>query len=260
MLTIGRLASYAGVTVRAIHHYHHRGLLPEPARDASGYRRYDAASVAALLRIRALTDAGVPLAQVNDLLDAEPAQFEAALTDIDRRLRAEIRAKHDHRRRIAQLAAGDNLALPPEAVDYLDHLRKLGLPDQMIDLERNAWILVAAQMPEQMPTLMALKRAQLDNPAVINLYDELLNTIDWQPDDPRVPALADRLAALLDAVTEEEAENDYEQFDIIDDELVDLLDSVFLNALPISRRLLTLLEDRGWTGWTRLERADTPLT
>ena len=37
MLTISQLASYAGVTVRAVRHYHVKGLLPEPDRDSSGY-------------------------------------------------------------------------------------------------------------------------------------------------------------------------------------------------------------------------------
>lgn len=40
----------------------------------------------------------------------------------------------------------------------------------------------------------------------------------------------------------------------LDDELVTLLDEVFLNAVPVARRLLGLLEERGWTGWTRIER------
>jgi DNA-binding transcriptional MerR regulator len=39
-ITIGQLADYAGVTIKAVRHYHKRGLLEEPARDASGYRRY----------------------------------------------------------------------------------------------------------------------------------------------------------------------------------------------------------------------------
>ena len=30
MLTISQLAAYAGVTVRAVRHYHSKGLLPEP--------------------------------------------------------------------------------------------------------------------------------------------------------------------------------------------------------------------------------------
>ena len=52
MLTISQLASYTGVTVRAVRHYHQIGLLPEPERDASGYRRYSATAVVSLIRIQ----------------------------------------------------------------------------------------------------------------------------------------------------------------------------------------------------------------
>ena len=112
MLTIGRLASYAGVTIRAVRHYHQIGLLPEPERDASGYRTYDAAAVVRLVRIRTLAEAGVPLARVRELLDADPETFAAATTEIDRQLRAQIRALQEHRRRIAQLGSR-RLAGPP---------------------------------------------------------------------------------------------------------------------------------------------------
>jgi hypothetical protein len=40
----------------------------------------------------------------------------------------------------------------------------------------------------------------------------------------------------------------------LDHELIALLDEVFVNAVPYARRLLQLLEERGWTGWTHLER------
>ena len=98
MLTISQLASYAGVTVRAVRHYHAKGLLPEPERDHSGYRRYDAAAVVELIRIRTLAEAGVPLSRVRELLAAGGAEFAAAVEDIDRRLRAEIRERQRHRR------------------------------------------------------------------------------------------------------------------------------------------------------------------
>ena len=97
MLTIGQLASYAGVTVRAVRHYHPRGLLPEPERDNSGYRSYDAAAVVELIRIRTLAEAGVPLARVRELLDADPETFAAATAEIDRQLRAQIRELPAHR-------------------------------------------------------------------------------------------------------------------------------------------------------------------
>jgi len=251
VLTIGQLASYAGVTVRAVRHYHAKALLPEPERDRSGYRRYDAHAVVELIRIRTLAEAGVPLARVRELLAAGDEEFNVAVADIDRRLRAEIRERQRHRERIAQLAAGDSLALPPEAVAYLDRLRGLGLPEPMIEGERDAWILVAAQLPEQMSFYMTLKQQQLDDPATVELYRDLADAIAWQADDPRLVAVRDRLVALLDAADAEGWESHDEQ---MTDELAELLDSVFLDSMPIAPRLLELLEERGWRGWTKLER------
>lgn len=138
MLTISQLASYAGVTVRAVRHYHAKGLLPEPERDHSGYRRYGAAAVVELIRIRTLAEAGVPLARVRELLAAGDAEFAASVEDIDRRRRAEIRERQRHRERIGQLTAGDSLALPPEVVAYLDRMRELGFRPRLIDIERDS--------------------------------------------------------------------------------------------------------------------------
>ena len=254
MLTISQLASYAGVTVRAVRHYHARGLLPEPERDHSGYRRYDARAVVELIKIRTLADAGVPLSRVQELLAADEDEFAAAVGDIDRRLRVEILERRHHRERIAQLAAGDSLALPPEAVAYLDQLRKLDLPERMIELERDAWILVAAELPEQMPILMSFKSGQIDHPAVIKMYRDLAEALEWERGDPRLEALADHLVDIFEAG--EEAAEGHGDFAVSDD-LAALLDSVFLNAAPYSHRLLALLEQRGWTGWTNVQRVDS---
>src|SRR5919112_1157289 len=122
MLTISQLAAYAGVTVRTVRHYHQIGLLPEPERDHSGYRSYDASAVVQLIRIRTLADAGVPLARVQELLDAGPEAFAHGVEEIDRKLRADIRRLQDNRPRIARLAAGEQLALPRKIIDYLDRL------------------------------------------------------------------------------------------------------------------------------------------
>lgn len=256
MLTISQLATYADVTVRAVRHYHAKGLLPEPDRDHSGYRRYDAHAVVELIKIRTLADAGVPLARVRELLAADDAEFSAAVAEIDVRLRAEIRERQRHRERIAQLAAGDSLALPPEAVAYIDRLRGLGLPELMIAGERDSWILVAAQLPEHMPLFMKMKQQQLDDEGTIELYRDLAQAILWAPDDPRAVALAERLLTLLEADVErwEGTEGWQEQDDMMPDELAALLDSVFLSSVPIAPRLLETLEQHGWRGWTKMER------
>lgn len=249
MLTIGQLASYAGVTVRAVRHYHATGLLPEPERDHSGYRRYDAAAVVELVRIRTLAEAGVPLSRVRELLSAGEAEFATAVEEIDRRLRAEIRERERHRERIAQLAAGDSLALPTDAVAYLDRLRAVGVPEIMVEAERDAWILVAAQLPDRMSFYMEMKGQQLDDPSVQELYRDLVEVIEWSADDPRLAGVADRLAAQFEQVPDEAWEEE-----ALPDDLAVLLDSVFLTSVPCAARLLALLEERGYTGWTNIRR------
>ena len=252
MLTISQLASYAGVTVRAVRHYHAKGLLPEPGRDRSGYRRYDAAAVVELIRIRILADAGVPLSRVRELLAADEQEFAAAVADIDRRLRAEVRELQRHRQRIARLASGDSLALPPEAVAYLDRLRAVGVPEIMVEAERDAWILVVAQLPDRMPFYMEMKDQQLDDPAVRELYRDLAEVIGWTVDDPRLNGVADRLVAQFDQVPDEAWEQE-----ALPDDLAGLLDAVFLASVPCAEQLLALLEERGYTGWTNIRRIST---
>lgn len=254
MLTISQLASYAGVTVRAVRHYHARGLLPEPERDRSGYRRYGAAAVVELIRIRTLAEAGVPLSRVRELLAAGEGEFTAAVADVDRRLRAEIRERQRHRERIAQLAAGDSLALPPEVVGYLDRMRTLGFPERLVEIERDSWILMAAQMPDAVPALMAVKHAQIEHETLRRLYLDVGDLADCAPDDPRLPALADRVAAFIEAVAAE-AEG-VEDVHPVSDELVTLLDAAFVESFPCAPRLFGLLEERGWTGWTAIRRID----
>ena len=69
--------------------------------------------------------------------------------------------------------------------------------------------------------------------------------------------IADRLVAMMEKDAEQWSEDQLDSF-TLDDELVALLDEVFVNAVPVAPRLLRLLEERGWTGWTKLERVNPP--
>lgn len=140
MLTIGQLADYVGVTQRAIRHYHRLGLLPEPGRDHSGYRRYDGQAVVDLTRIRTLAEAGVPLSRVKELQDAPPAETRTALDEIDHELGRRIRDLQGNRRRLRRLASGD--PLDPAVQAYLDKVRTLGVSERMVRLERDGWVLM----------------------------------------------------------------------------------------------------------------------
>jgi DNA-binding transcriptional MerR regulator len=254
MLTIGELASYAGVTVRAVRHYHAKGLLPEPERDHSGYRRYDAGAVVELIKIRTLAEAGVPLARVRELLQADGEEFTAAVADIDERLRAEIRERQRHRERIARLAAGDNLALPPEVVEFLDRLRALGVDERIVEVERDGWIPLAAQSPERVAQWMARKREQIADPQLVDFYLTLGQALD-RTDDPRLVELADEMAAYITQLADEQGEDYVDDADI-EPPFVELMDTLAFDTAPPARRLTELLRKRGWTGWTKLERVD----
>ncbi|WP_194818793.1 MerR family transcriptional regulator [Nocardia sp. XZ_19_385] len=256
MMTIGELASYAGVTVRAIRHYHAKGLLPEPERDHSGYRRYDAAAVVELIKIRTLAAAGVPLARVRDLLRADPQEFATAISEIDQRLCAEIEERRRHRERIAHLAAGDSLALPTAVVDFLDHLRSLGVDERIVEVERDGWIPLAAHAPDRIPELIARKREQITHPQLIDFYRTLSHAINQTDDTATLIALADKTAAYLTQLADGQAE-DYLGGGI-EPALATLLDALAFDTWPSARHLVDLLHTRGWTGWTKLERVAAP--
>jgi DNA-binding transcriptional MerR regulator len=253
VLTIGQLAAYAGVTIRAVRHYHQVGLLPEPERDGSGYRTYGAEAVVRLIRIRTLRDAGVPLTRVQELLDADAETFAAAVVDIDRQLRADIRELQAHRRRIAQLAAGDSLALPEEAVDYLDRLRATGAPAELVDAERDAWILVAARWPEAMPEMMADKIAQLSDPRTLRLYQLFGQMVEGGEDDELLTETADLLVTMFEEAEATGTLNRQSE-ELADEGFVALVDS-FADGHQMVERLRKLLAERGWTGWTVVEKA-----
>lgn len=191
MLTIGQLADYVGVTVRAVRHYHQRGLLPEPERDASGYRRYDSGAVISLIRIKALADAGVPLARIRELLAAGPAEFAGAVAEIDKAMAGRIRALQAQRHRIAQLVAGDRLFVPAEIADLFDRIRGLGISPQQMQIERDAWILLAARFPGQAREWARDKLAALADPEFQDLYRAYYEASGWDPADPRLDEVAD---------------------------------------------------------------------
>jgi DNA-binding transcriptional MerR regulator len=197
MLTIGQVAAYAGVTVRAVRHYHQRGLLDEPARDSSGYRRYDADAVVDLIRIKTLSKAGVPLARIQELLNAEPEQFSQAIAQIDEALTAKIRDLTDHRHHLGELDGGESPFLPAEFVDYLDQLRAFGVSPRAVKLERNGWILLVAGSPRLAAELLTQKSTDLQNPEFRAIYLAYDQSFDWDPTDPRLDEIAHAVVSFV---------------------------------------------------------------
>jgi DNA-binding transcriptional MerR regulator len=194
VITIGQLAAYAGVTIKAVRHYHKRGLLEEPPRDSSGYRRYTAQHAIDLVKIKTLAEAGVPLARVKELLAASPDRFAAAITEVDRTLQDRAKELRRTRERIARLTAGDRLFVSADVAGYLDRLRELGVSERAVRMERDGWILLQSASPKAAAVWFADKLHALEDPEFVDIYLAYDAAFDWSPDDPRLETLASRSA------------------------------------------------------------------
>ena len=192
MITIGQLAGYAGVTIKAVRHYHQRGLFEEPPRDSSGYRRYTAQHAVSLIKIATLSRAGVPLARIKELLAAEPNDFAAALVELDANPEERTQELLRTRERIARLRSGDRLFVSEEVANYLDQLQELGISQRGLQAERDGWIVMQSVSPKDAVTWFAAKREYFHDPEFQAIYVQYDEAFDWSPEDPRLEALADR--------------------------------------------------------------------
>jgi Hg(II)-responsive transcriptional regulator len=90
-LTIGQLAKEAGVNVQTVRYYERRGLLPEPPRSESGYRKYPLADVGRIGFIRRAQGLGFTLGEVEELLSL---RVDPGATPGDVRGRVEQKIAH----------------------------------------------------------------------------------------------------------------------------------------------------------------------
>ncbi|WP_060711232.1 MerR family transcriptional regulator [Pseudonocardia sp. HH130629-09] len=106
-LTIGQAAAFCGVTIKTVRHYHRVGLVEEPRRDTSGYRRYTSTQLLRLVQVRTLAEAGVALAEIGDILGSDTVVSAAALSGVERRLDEQIAELIGRRERLRRLGDGD---------------------------------------------------------------------------------------------------------------------------------------------------------
>ncbi|MCP3803451.1 MerR family transcriptional regulator [Allokutzneria sp. A3M-2-11 16] len=193
-VTIGQAAAFAGVTVKTVRHYHQHGLLDEPPRDSSGYRRYGSADLLRLVQVRTLATAGVPLAEVRPLLDADTEQFTAGLVDVEQRLTERIADLIARRDTLRQLTEGDRLLLPDRALAILDRLTDLGFDPDYVASQREALVLARALAPELFDIFLTQLEHRLDDPGFVDLTKRGWDARSWDPDDHRIDDLASALA------------------------------------------------------------------
>ncbi|MCP2325255.1 DNA-binding transcriptional MerR regulator [Hamadaea flava] len=214
-VTIGRAAAFVGVTVKTVRHYHRLGLVQEPDRDSSGYRRYGSAELLRLVQVRTLAAAGVPLAEVGSLLDADAVLFAAAVSEVDRQLTDRIDELVARRDMLRRLADGDRALLPDRAVALLDRMPDLGFAADEVAATREGWVLARALVPEGFDDYLAHFANALEDPQLVALTKLAAEAATWEPDDPRIAEVAAVAAehylanpALLETVTSLQARTD----------------------------------------------------
>ncbi|MFJ3636068.1 MerR family transcriptional regulator [Streptomyces sp. NPDC090112] len=237
MITIGQLARYVGVSTKTIRVYHDKGLLPEPDRDASGYRRYGANDAIDLIKIRTLAEAGVPLARIRDLRSAPDEQFQQALRELDDDLTARIRGLRTTQGRLRRLAAGHLTPLPAEVGAHLEHLFDWGFTLRWVDLQRDLWILVFATHPDNAITLFRDQAETLADPALRQIYLDYDHAHDLDAGDPRIDHLARRIVQ----ATRERYGPDVSAVLDTSSEIPDLIQGTVNASSPAWRRLDALI-------------------
>jgi DNA-binding transcriptional MerR regulator len=245
-MRIGELAEAVGVTTRTVRHYHHLGLLPEPERRANGYRDYTLRHAVVLARIRRLTELGLGLAEVRDVLaDDAGKDLVEVLTELDEDLARQEAAIRERRARLRALLEADELPaegpVSPELAALFAGIPAAGSPMAAKDREVLAMLDTTAP-PEERERLLAALSSALDSPEAVARAREAYALMDWladaDPDDPRVEEAARSLVACVPREMLPEAAIDH--------------DSSFLRALYADfapaqaeaiRRVLQILSD-----------------
>ncbi|MBW1604205.1 MerR family transcriptional regulator [Streptomyces sp. JJ66] len=217
-MRIGELAALAGVSTRTVRHYHRIGLLPEPARRTNGYRTYGLRDAVRLVRVRRLTELGLTLDEVADVLaDDAGRELREVLDELDADLAGQERALREQRARLAelrdQLPTGADDAgradgpVSPELAGLLREMARTsaargGPEPDMAVRERELMVLLdGAAAPDSRGWLPSMVDALGSDPEALarayDLYARMDELADAPVDDPRVEVLAREVVAAL---------------------------------------------------------------
>lgn len=114
--SIRQLTAATGTTSRTLRHYQQVELLRPHRVDHAGMRFYNAEAVLRLQRILLLRELGMPLAEIREALDAEPADHAPAL-------RAHLRRLEGEQERLARMSRAVRAT-----IDRLEHQEDIMTP------------------------------------------------------------------------------------------------------------------------------------
>lgn len=209
------LARLAGVTVRALRHYHQVGVLPEPARTSNGYRTYDVHDLIRVVRITRLASLGIPLERMPELLDGsqdgQDADDGGLLDELDAELEekiARLTAQRDLIARLREIDAPPDV--PPELAPFLAAFASRGLSPDLVRMDREQSVLLAHLVGEEGMPRLARFYERISDPEIAPAIVDIVKRFDRLGADatqPEIDALVESFVAtvglLLDELEEE---------------------------------------------------------
>ncbi|MDR7381988.1 MerR family transcriptional regulator [Promicromonospora iranensis] len=214
----GELARLAGVTVRALRHYHEVGVLAEPRRDSNDYRSYGLRDLVRLLRIKRLAAVGIPLDRMSDLLDdtdrggGDTGDSGALLDELDAELATQIDQLTRRRAVIAQLrdhrAAPD---VPPELAPFYAVWATSGISPELMKADREHSVLLAHLLgAEGMPQLAHFYE-RMSDPAtvqVVSVFAEQFGRLGAGSTEQDIMSVVDSFGTAFGGLIAEFADHD----------------------------------------------------
>jgi DNA-binding transcriptional MerR regulator len=189
-----------GVTVRALHHYDHLGLLKPSGRTPKGYRLYGERDFARLQQIVTLKFIGFPLKEIGDILNR--SSFDLAkelrrqreiIAEQQNRLGRAVKAIENVERLLASTDEPDWEAFA-EIIEVINMQKDMEWTNKYYSEEAKQKIAArAATVPKE-----AIEQAQRDWPVLISEVEAALGE---DPASDKAQALAERWAILVAGFT-----------------------------------------------------------
>ncbi|MEU2113012.1 MerR family transcriptional regulator [Streptomyces sp. NPDC019507] len=218
-MRIGEIAALVGVTPRAVRHYHHQGLLPEPTRRANGYRDYSVRDAVLLARIRRLTELGLGLDEVRDVLaDDAGRELVEVLEELDDDLARQQALLSERRERLGALLEQARSGRLPEEGPVSPELAALfrslaeetaGRPESATAAkDREVLALLDTVVPAgERDRLLGAMRRMTEAPGAVERAYEVYGLLDALADaDPGDPRVEEAARALADCMPDEVVE------------------------------------------------------
>ncbi|MDO5077074.1 MerR family transcriptional regulator [Corynebacterium sp.] len=209
-MRVSTVAEIAGVSVRTIRHYHQIGLLPIPPQRGA-WRNYSFEDVALLVRIRTLTTAGIPLAEVpRHLQEASreiPSDDVGALDDAIESLTSRIDSLEAQRQRLLalreQVAAGKQSFLPDALAESYDEIvariRASGSTKALRLFRRERMLVELAAQRGFIDDDFSYYLSRVNHQEVADFYVEFADPTGGILTEPLCAQLVDRLFAILES-------------------------------------------------------------